>query len=69
LHTLKPESTVGETHTSARFSLQLEADRLKRDLERVEDELGVRGRELEEREARRGRGGVSWMGCNAENRS
>lgn len=30
---------AGETHSTARFSLQLEVDRLKRDLERLEDEL------------------------------
>jgi chromosome segregation ATPase len=34
---------IGETHTTARFSLQLEVDRLKRDVDRLEDEL-VRAR-------------------------
>jgi hypothetical protein len=34
---------LGETHTTARFSLQLEVDRLKRDVDRLEDEL-VRAR-------------------------
>ncbi|KAJ4481061.1 hypothetical protein J3R30DRAFT_3463923 [Lentinula aciculospora] len=40
LQTLETESKrAGETHSTARFSLQLEVDRLKRDLERLEDEL------------------------------
>ena len=51
LQTLETESKrAGETHTTARFSLQLEADRLKRDLERLEDELARSRKELEERE-------------------
>ncbi|RDB26693.1 Anucleate primary sterigmata protein B [Hypsizygus marmoreus] len=51
LQTLEAESKrAGETHTTARFSLQLEADRLKRDLERVEDELARARKELDERE-------------------
>lgn len=53
LQTLETESKrLGETHTTARFSLQLEADRLKRDLERVEDELARARKELDDKDAR-----------------
>ncbi|KAG6908460.1 hypothetical protein DXG01_004543 [Tephrocybe rancida] len=53
LQTLEAESKrLGETHTTARFSLQLEADRLKRDLERVEDELARARKELDDRDTR-----------------
>ncbi|KAJ6460887.1 hypothetical protein C8R45DRAFT_1179430 [Mycena sanguinolenta] len=56
LQTLEGESRrAGETHSSARFSLELEVDRLKRDLERVEAELSRARAELAERESR-GRG-------------
>ncbi|KAJ7471324.1 hypothetical protein B0H11DRAFT_2283347 [Mycena galericulata] len=51
LQTLEGESRkAGETHSSARFSLELEVDRVKRDLERVEAELaaGARGRGRDE---------------------
>jgi chromosome segregation ATPase len=60
LQTLEAESKrLGETHTTARFSLQLEADRLKRDLERVEDELARARKELDERDSKgRDRDGV-----------
>jgi len=51
--------TQGEHATTARFSLQLEADRLKRDLERLEDELTRARKDLDERETRmRERDGV-----------
>ena len=51
LQTLEAESKkAGETHTTARFSLQLETDRLKRDLERVEDELARARKALDEQE-------------------
>ncbi|KAF9447240.1 hypothetical protein P691DRAFT_131442 [Macrolepiota fuliginosa MF-IS2] len=40
----------GEVDTTARFSLQLEVDRLKRDLERVEDELARARKEIDDRE-------------------
>ncbi|KAF8891382.1 hypothetical protein BD779DRAFT_1514947 [Infundibulicybe gibba] len=51
LETLEMESKkLGESHTTARFSLQLETDRLKRDLERVEAELARARKELEERD-------------------
>jgi chromosome segregation ATPase len=43
---------LGETHTTARFSLQLEVDRLKRDLERLEDELTRARKDLDDREAK-----------------
>ncbi|KAK0189739.1 hypothetical protein F5146DRAFT_1139206 [Armillaria mellea] len=53
LRTLESESKrAGETHSTAQFSLQLEVDRLKRDLERVEDELGRARKELDERESK-----------------
>ncbi|KAG6819546.1 hypothetical protein H0H93_010792 [Arthromyces matolae] len=53
LQTLEAESKrLGETHTTARFSLQLETDRLKRDLERVEDELARARKELDDKESR-----------------
>ncbi|KAF8265287.1 hypothetical protein EI94DRAFT_1736213 [Lactarius quietus] len=58
----------GEHATTARFSLQLEADRLKRDLERLEDELTRVRKELQERETRmRERDGVIDT-LHAENR-
>ncbi|KAL0063667.1 hypothetical protein AAF712_009359 [Marasmius tenuissimus] len=43
---------AGETHSTARFSLQLEVDRLKRDLERVEDELSRARQDLGDKDAR-----------------
>jgi hypothetical protein len=50
LQTIETESKrAGETHTTARFSLQLEVDRLKRDLERLEDELARARKELDDR--------------------
>lgn len=51
LQTLETESKrLGETHTTARFSLQLETDRLKRDLERLEDELARARKALDDRD-------------------
>ncbi|KIM79979.1 hypothetical protein PILCRDRAFT_9869, partial [Piloderma croceum F 1598] len=41
---------LGETHTTARFSLQLEVDRLKRDLERLEDDLSRARKEIDDKE-------------------
>lgn len=53
LQTLETESKrIGETHTTTRFSLQLETDRLKRDLERVEDELSRARKELDDKDVR-----------------
>ncbi|KAF9045716.1 hypothetical protein BDZ89DRAFT_1058679 [Hymenopellis radicata] len=53
LQTIEAESKrAGETHTTARFSLQLEVDRLKRDLERLEDELARARKDLQERESK-----------------
>ncbi|EMD34205.1 hypothetical protein CERSUDRAFT_55205 [Gelatoporia subvermispora B] len=53
LQGLETESKkLGESHTTARFSLQLEVDRLKRDIDRLEDELRRARRELDEREAK-----------------
>jgi len=43
---------LGETHTAVWFSLQLEVDRLKRDLERLEDDLARARRDIDEREAK-----------------
>jgi chromosome segregation ATPase len=53
LQTIEAESKkAGETHSTARFSLQLEVDRLKRDLERVEDELSRARKELEDKDTK-----------------
>ena len=53
LQTIESESKrLGETHTTARFSLQLEVDRLKRDLERLEDELSRARKDLDDRETK-----------------
>ncbi|KDR79017.1 hypothetical protein GALMADRAFT_64374 [Galerina marginata CBS 339.88] len=53
LQTLEAESKrLGETHTTARFSLQLETDRLKRDLERLEDELARARKELDDKDTK-----------------
>ncbi|GJE88186.1 anucleate primary sterigmata protein B [Phanerochaete sordida] len=69
LDTLEKESKqLGESHTTARFSLQLEVDRLKRDVERLEDELRRARKELDERDGRgRDREGVLDR-LHAENR-
>ncbi|OBZ75317.1 Anucleate primary sterigmata protein B [Grifola frondosa] len=53
LQNLEAESKkLGESHTTARFSLQLEVDRLKRDVERLEDELARARKELDDREGK-----------------
>jgi len=53
LQTLEGDSRrLGENHTSARFSLQLESDRLKRDLERLEDELARARKDLDDKETK-----------------
>ncbi|KII89526.1 hypothetical protein PLICRDRAFT_160873 [Plicaturopsis crispa FD-325 SS-3] len=53
LQTIEAESKrAGETHTTARFSLQLEVDRLKRDIERLEDELARARKDLDERDGK-----------------
>lgn len=53
LQTLETESKrAGETHSTARFSLQLEVDRMKRDLERLEDELARARKELDDRDSK-----------------
>ncbi len=50
---------LGESHTTDRFSLELELDRLKRDLARCEDELARARDDLREKErARRDRDGA-----------
>lgn len=51
LQTLEKESRkAGETHTTAKFSLQLEVDRLKRDLERLEADLARARKDVDEKE-------------------
>ena len=51
LQTLEAESKrAGETHTTSKFSLQLEVDRLQRDLERLETDLARARKDLEERD-------------------
>ncbi|KAI0363416.1 hypothetical protein BV20DRAFT_145345 [Pilatotrama ljubarskyi] len=53
LQTLEADNKkLGETHTTARFSLQLEVDRLRRDVERLEDELARARKELDDREGK-----------------
>ena len=53
LHGMESESKrLGETHTTARFSLQLEVDRLKRDLERLEDELARVRKNIDEKKGK-----------------
>ncbi|KAE8538720.1 hypothetical protein D1P53_005083 [Cryptococcus gattii VGV] len=50
LHDLEDERRkLGDEHTSNRFGLELEIDRVKRDLQRCEDELGIAKRELEKK--------------------
>jgi len=61
LQSMEAESKkLGESHTTARFSLQLEVDRLKRDLERLEDELAARTQGSDEREDQECERTVSW---------
>jgi len=48
----KESKKAGETHTTARFSLQLEVDRLKRDVERLEDELLRARKDIDERDTK-----------------
>ncbi|KAI0052262.1 hypothetical protein FA95DRAFT_1533022 [Auriscalpium vulgare] len=59
---------LGESHTTARFSLQLETDRLRRDVERLEDELTRARADLDARStsARERDGAVDKL--HAENR-
>ena len=53
LQTLEAESKrLGETHTTARFSLQLETDRVKRDMERLEAELARARQDLSDKDAK-----------------
>jgi chromosome segregation ATPase len=69
LQTLEAESKrAGETHTTARFSLQLEVDRLKRDLERLEDELARARKEIEERESKNRERDTTLDDMHGENR-
>ena len=41
---------LGESHTTARFSLQLEVEKMARDLERADEDLARARRELEDRD-------------------
>lgn len=51
LQTLEDRSKrAGETHTTAKFSLQLEVDRLQRDLERLEADLAQARKDLQEKD-------------------
>lgn len=53
LQSLEHESKkLGDSHTTARFSLQLEVDRLTRDIERLEDELNRARKELDDRDGK-----------------
>lgn len=53
LQILETESKkLGESHTTARFSMQLEVDRLRRDVEQIEDELTRAGKELVSKEGK-----------------
>lgn len=53
LRSLEAESRrAGENHTTDRFSLQLEVDRLRRDVERLEDELTRARRDADDREGK-----------------
>ncbi|KAH9923702.1 uncharacterized protein BXZ73DRAFT_50841 [Epithele typhae] len=69
LQTLEADNKkLGESHTNARFSLQLEVDRLRRDVERLEDELVRARKDLDDREGKgRDRDGVIDK-LHAENR-
>ncbi|KAF9009719.1 hypothetical protein BDQ17DRAFT_1388437 [Cyathus striatus] len=53
LQAIETESKrLGESHTTTRFSLQLEVDRLKRDVERLEDELARTRKLLDDKESK-----------------
>lgn len=53
LKSLEQESKkLGESHTTVRFSLQLEAEKVTRDLERANEDLARARKELEERETK-----------------
>lgn len=69
LQTIETESKkLGESHTTARFSLQLEVDRLTRDVDRLEDDLKRARKDLDDREGKgRDRDGVIDK-LHAENR-
>ncbi|KAH7911120.1 hypothetical protein BJ138DRAFT_29977 [Hygrophoropsis aurantiaca] len=53
LRSLEADSKqLGESHTTAKFSLELEVDRLKRDVQRLEHELELSRTDLAERESK-----------------
>lgn len=69
LQTLEVESKrLGETHTTARFSLQLETDRMKRDMERLESELARARQDLSDKDAKTRERDTSLDKLHAENR-
>ena len=69
LQTLEAESKkLGETHTTARFSLQLETDRMKRDMERLESELARARQDLSDKDIKTRDRDSSLDKLHAENR-
>lgn len=64
----KERAKLGESATTAKFSLQLEVDRLKRDLERAEDELSRLRADLASREAAHRDRDAAMDKLHAENR-
>ena len=69
LQTLEAErKRLGETHTTARFSLQLETDRMKRDMERLESELARARQDLSDKDAKIRERDSSLDKLHAENR-
>ena len=69
LQTLEAESKkLGETHTTARFSLQLETDRMKRDMERLESELARARQDLSDKDLKTRDRDSSLDKLHAENR-
>ncbi|KAF8806084.1 hypothetical protein BYT27DRAFT_7339311 [Phlegmacium glaucopus] len=59
---------LGETHTTARFSLQLETDRMKRDMERLESELARARQDLSDKDVKSREHDSSLDKLHAENR-
>lgn len=69
LQTLEAESKrLGETHTTARFSLQLETDRMKRDMERLESELARARQDLSDKDVKTRERDASLDKLHADNR-
>ena len=69
LQALEAESKrLGETHTTTRFSLQLETDRMKRDMERLESELARARQDLADKDLKTRERDSSLDKLHAENR-